>query len=104
MTAVPECVNKMPQMLRLSLEFNPISSSATSAPMSSASSTNLLGHRPRTDTNPIRMSLPEDGLHTSPITTEFKATEEFNAAFDHFIDSLDFSASKTANFLKVGCF
>lgn len=82
-------------MLRLSLEFNPIVSNQSTSAMPAHP-----GLRPRTETVGMRSSASEDG-HSMATFAEFKATEEFNAAFDHFIESLDLSSSKAANFTKV---
>ena len=79
-------------MLRLSLEFNPIAANQSSTSLLAPAA----GLRPRTETIAMRSS---DDVGSA--FGEFKTTDEFNAAFDHFIESLDLSASKSANFSKV---
>ncbi len=106
LTVNPEFVQRMPQLLRLSLEFNPIRSDTVTQSPGPV--------RPRTaDTtreSSSSISVPSIASLTSSAPSfdaanltaaEFRPTPEFNAAFEHFVETLDFSPSKTANFGKA---
>lgn len=80
-TEVPDAILNMPQLMRLSLEFNP---------MKSVDGTGTLD---------IKRG-QQDTLSMADLA-DFKATDDFNRAFEHFVETRDLSKSKAANFIKA---